>query len=458
MNHPQRLPVLDRRRSAVLLHPSSLLDPLGAGAFGSAAFAFIDWLADAGFTVWQVLPLGPTGTDGSPYWTRSDQAGNPQFIDACIEPPGGQDAFLHWCHSQRHWLDDYVLFEALAATQHGAPWWQWPEPLRTRQPDALAEAARQLHEPIARLQRQQWQFAHQWAALRAHAHARGVRLFGDLPIYVAPDSVATWAQPQQFQLDEQGRGTEVAGVPPDYFSEDGQLWGNPLYDWQQMQADGFAFWRQRLAGQLARYDLLRIDHFRGLAAYWAVPAGARTARDGRWREAAGAAMLQAVRNELADLPLVAEDLGVITPDVDALRRQFALPGMRVLQFAFGGDAGNPHLPHHHTPDLLVYSGTHDNDTTVGWESGLDAGTRLHAQRYLCSSDDTLAQALQRAALASVAGLAVLPMQDVLGLGTEARLNTPGTVQGNWSWRLPMETLTPERAARYRELNLLYGRT
>lgn len=457
MSHPQRLPVLDRRRSGVLLHPSSLLQEHGAGAFGSDAYRFIDWLAEAGFTVWQVLPLGPTGSDGSPYWTRSDQAGNPQFINPQLEPPGGHDAFEHWRHTQRHWLDDYALFEALAASMQGAPWWHWPEPLRTRQPDALAQAARHLHEPIAQLQHQQWQFAHQWAALRAHAHARGVRLFGDLPIYVAPDSVATWAQPQQFQLDAHGRGTEVAGVPPDYFSEDGQLWGNPLYDWQQMQSDGFAFWRQRLAGQLARYDLLRIDHFRALAAYWAVPADATTAREGRWRDAPGAAMLQAVRDELPDLPLVAEDLGVITPDVDALRRQFALPGMRVLQFAFGGDAGNPHLPHNHTPDLLVYSGTHDNDTTAGWALNLDPGTRQHARHYLHCDDNSLAQAVQRATLASVAGLAILPLQDVLGLDSAARLNTPGTVKGNWRWRAPLSTLTASLAAQCRELNALYGR-
>lgn len=452
-----RLPVLDRRRSGVLLHPTALLQPGHPGALGSAALRFIDWLAEAGFGVWQVLPLGPTGRDGSPYWTRSDQAGNALLVDPKVEPPGGADAFEQWCADQRQWLDDYVLFEALAQAQGGAPWWQWPAALRDRDPTALAQARHALSEPLRQLCRVQWQFDHQWSLLRAHAHARGVRVLGDLPIYVAPDSVSTWAQREQFQLDAAGQPTEVAGVPPDYFSEDGQLWGNPLYDWPRMQADGFAFWRRRLAGLLSRYDLLRIDHFRGLAAYWAVPWGAQTARQGRWCEAPGAALLQAVRDELGDLPLVAEDLGVITPDVDALRQSFGLPGMRVLQFAFGGGADNPHLPHNHSPDLLAYSGTHDNDTTAGWAATLPHAPRAQACAYLGCGADELAASVQRATLASVAKLAVLPLQDVLGLGSEARFNTPGTVDGNWQWRLEPPALTPGLAARYRVLNQLYGR-
>ena len=452
-----RLPLLDRRRSGVLLHPTALLQQDGAGALGGAALRFVDWLAEAGFGVWQVLPLGPTGRDGSPYWTRSDQAGNAVLVDPQREPPGGPDAFEQWCATQQHWLDDHVLFEALAQAHEGAPWWQWPAALRDREPAALAQARQALSERLRQLRRVQWQFDHQWSLLRAHAHERGVRLLGDLPIYVAPDSVSTWAQRDQFQLDALGQPTEVAGVPPDYFSEDGQLWGNPLYDWSRMQADGFVFWRRRLAGLLSRYDLLRIDHFRGLAAYWAVPWGALTARDGRWRDAPGEALLQAVRDELGDLPLVAEDLGVITPDVDALRRAFGLPGMRVLQFAFGGGADNPHLPHNHSVDLLAYSGTHDNDTTVGWAATLPAAARDHACRYLGCGEGDLASAVQRAALASVATLAVLPLQDVLGLGSAARFNTPGTVAGNWQWRLDLALLTPELAARYRVLNQLYGR-
>ena len=449
--------VFDRRRSGVLLHPSSLLSDSRPGALGDAARQFIDWLADAGFSVWQVLPLGPTGADGSPYWARSDFAGNPLFIDPALTPAGGETAFADFCLTHEVWLDDYALFEALAAQYAGLPWWQWPVPLRDRHADALLAATKTLQADIARIKRQQWQFADQWLQLRSYAQARGIRLFGDLPIYVAPDSVSTWTQREQFQLDSAGRPIEVAGVPPDYFSEDGQLWGNPLYDWSRMASENFLFWRERLAAQMHRFDLLRIDHFRGLAAYWAVQAGAETAREGQWREAPGRQMLAAVRREMPDLPLVAEDLGVITPDVDALRRDFALPGMRVLQFAFGGDAGNPHLPHNHAVDTVVYTGTHDNDTTAGWAAQLTEPVRSHVQDYLSIWDQDLPDAMLRTALASVAGLAILPLQDVLRLGSEARLNTPGTVQGNWLWRASLASLTPRLAQQFRELNKLFGR-
>ena len=454
----QRLPVLDRRRSGVLLHPSSLLCEGERGALGARARQFIDWLAEAGFTVWQVLPLGPTGADGSPYWTRSDYAGNPLFIDPTIEPPGGQLAFAAFCRANEAWLDDYALYEAISQLQAGAAWWEWPVPLRDRDALAMVAATLRCADAITATQREQWQFAHQWDALRHYAQSRGVRLFGDLPIYVAPDSATTWTQREQFQLDAQGLPREVAGVPPDYFSEDGQLWGNPLYDWERMRNEDFRFWRERLSAQLSRFDLLRIDHFRGLAAYWAVPAGAPNARGGQWREAPGRDMLAAVAAVIPDLPVVAEDLGVITPDVDALRRDFGLPGMRVLQFAFGGDAANPHLPHNHGHDCVVYTGTHDNDTTAGWYAGLDNTVRSHLHDYLQFHHDDGAGALLRAALASVAGLAVLPLQDILRLGTDARLNLPGTVTGNWQWRASLEGLTPLLARQHRELNALYGRS
>ncbi|HEV7631441.1 MAG TPA: 4-alpha-glucanotransferase [Steroidobacteraceae bacterium] len=463
MSQSSRLAVFDRRRAGVLLHPSSLLVP-GAppdrqpAALTWRARRFIDWLVDAGFTVWQVLPLGPTGADGSPYWARSDQAGNPLLVDRQQQPPGGASALDEFRRSNGWWLDDYALYEASSRSQQGAPWWDWPQPLRDREQSALQDA-RSRHAPlIAAIELEQWQFTHQWQELRAYALSRGLRVYGDLPIYVAPDSVTTWTQRSQFQLDASGRPTAVAGVPPDYFAADGQLWGNPLYDWDRMRGDDFLFWRQRLAAQASRYDVLRIDHFRGLAAYWAVPAGAPTARSGQWRDAPGRAMLEAVARELPDMPFIAEDLGVITPDVEALRRDFHLPGMRVLQFAFDGGSDNPHLPHNHETDCVIYTGTHDNDTTAGWYANIGERTRQRMQDYLGIWDGDAMDAMIRTTLASVAKLAVLPLQDVLRLGSEARFNLPGTVSGNWLWRVDLDLLSPELARHHRELNELYGRS
>lgn len=424
---------------------------------GDGALRFIDWLADAGFTVWQVLPLVPTGGSGSPYWSRSDRAGEPGLVDPRLPDPGGEADLAAFRAAAGGWLEDYALFEVLGREQGGRPWWQWPQALRLREPVALAAAAGRHAADIDAIVRIQWRFDAQWQRVRAHARSRGIALFGDLPIYVAPDSVATWTQPWQFRLDAHGRPDPVAGVPPDYFARDGQLWGNPVYDWPRHQQDGFAFWLQRLAGQADRFDLLRIDHFRGLEAYWAVPAGAASAREGQWVKAPGQALLSRVAARLPGLELVAEDLGVITPEVESLRCSFALPGMCVLQFAFGGDATNPYLPHNHEPDSVVYTGTHDNDTTRGWYAGVDQAVRDHVRRYLGRPDDEVADALCRAALSSVARLAVLPMQDILQLGSEARLNTPGTVAGNWGWRLPEGALRADTAQRYRGLNGLYDR-
>lgn len=449
--------VLARRRSGVLL-PASALRHDHHGAFGDRAHRFIDWLADAGFTVWQLLPLVPTDASGSPYWARADRAGSSDLADATADDPGSEADFEQFRADSSAWLDDFTLFEALSVEQDGAPWWEWPEPLRRRDPAALRAARARLSGHISRLAHAQWRFDDQWRALRRHAAARGVKIFGDLPIYVAPDSVATWSSPGMFQLDASGRAIAVAGVPPDYFSEDGQLWGNPLYDWDAQRRDGFAFWMQRLAQQADRFDLLRIDHFRALEAYWSVPAAATSARSGTWRPAAGADMLERARQVLPRLELVAEDLGVITPAVDALRRRFSMPGMRVLQFGFDGDPANLHLPHAHSADSVVYTGTHDNDTTVGWYASLDARARDHVRRYLGRADHEVHDAMQRAALASVGVLAVLPMQDILQLGSEARLNRPGTTTGNWGWRLPLQTLTPELAGRYRDFNQLYDRS
>ncbi|MFM2289790.1 MAG: hypothetical protein RL684_2933 [Pseudomonadota bacterium] len=464
-----RLPVLDRRRAGVLLHPSALIGTLPAGAashgaargaLGAASRAFIDWLAAAGCSVWQVLPLGPVGADGSPYWVRSDQAGYTALIDLeeAPDPVGERAGFEAWCAREAHWLDDYVLFAALSQAHARRPWWTWEPPLAQRQPQALAAARARLAGELDALRVGQWRFARQWSALREYAHARGVRLFGDLPIYIAPDSVATWSQRGQFQLAADGQPAALAGVPPDYFSADGQLWGNPLYDWEQAQRDGFRFWRERFASQLERFDLVRIDHFRGLAGFWSVPAGAATAREGRWVPAPGAELLAALRADTGDLPVVAEDLGVITPDVDALRHDFALPGMRVLQFGFDGSPGNPHLPYNYARDTVAYTGTHDNDTTRGWYDALDAQTAQRVALHLgCEHHGSLPWAAIRAALASVAVLAIVPLQDVLGLGAEARFNVPGTVGGNWRWRAPAVAPGPQEAATLRALVASFGR-
>jgi 4-alpha-glucanotransferase len=451
--------VLARRRAGVLLAASSLRGhgDHGSGAFGGRARRFIDWLGAAGFTVWQLLPLVPVDRSGSPYWARADRAGNPDLADAHAPDPGSDDDFEDWRESQHEWLEDYLLFEALAEEQGGTPWWQWPAPLRDRSTAALAAAALRLAAPMRARARQQWRFDMQWRALREYAADRGVRIFGDLPIYVAPDSVATWAHRGQFQLDADGLARAVAGVPPDYFAEDGQLWGNPLYDWDAQRRDGFAFWLQRLQLQAARFDLLRIDHFRALQAYWSVPATATTARDGSWRLAPGHELLEAVQRKLPQLELVAEDLGDITPEVVALRRAFHLPGMRVLQFGFDGNPANIHLPHQHEGDAVVYTGTHDNDTTVGWYAALPPATRDLVRRYLGRADHEVPDAMLRAALASVGQLTIIPAQDLLHLGSEARLNRPGTVTGNWGWRLPLESLTDGLAARYRELIQLHNR-
>jgi 4-alpha-glucanotransferase len=449
--------VLERRRSGVLLHPTSLITA-EHGALGAAARALVDWLAQAGFAIWQLLPLGPPGGGGSPYWARSDFAGDLALLDRAELPDratqrADYDAFRE---DSRGWLDDYVLFEELAQ-QFQRPWWEWPPQLRSREAAALARVSRECGRQLEQRRIEQWYFDWQWRALRGYAAERGVRLFGDLPIYVAPDSVSTWAQPHQFRLQPDGRPALLAGVPPDYFSADGQLWGNPLYDWQQAQQDGFAFWRARLARQLRRFDLVRIDHFRGLAAYWAVPAGASTAREGHWEPAPGEALFRALLPHHSHLPLVAEDLGVITPDVDALRREFGLPGMRVLQFGFDGSGTNPHLPHNYPSDVVAYAGTHDNDTTLGWYGSLHSEERARVDFYLRCDAEQMLDSMLRATLGSVAQLAVLSAQDLLRLGSGARFNTPGTTAGNWSWRLPDGALTAPLAVQFAALNRVFGR-
>jgi 4-alpha-glucanotransferase len=453
---------LDRRRSGVLLHLSALDRNDGRGALGQRARDFIDWLAAAGFSVWQILPVGPTGADGSPYWVRSDHAGNEALLDLAEMPEPQGAEFEAFCDRAAVWLEDWALHEALSAAHGGLPWQRWPVALRDREPAALAMARRQHARSIAQCIARQFAFDRQWSRLREYAGARGVRLFGDLPMYVAPDSVETWVHRAQFQLGPEGAPRAVAGVPPDYFAADGQLWGNPLYDWDGMRRDGFAFWRRRVASALARFDLLRLDHFRGLESHWAVPAGAATAREGCWRPTPGAALLDALARDLdavgAQLPLVAEDLGAITPEVDALRRRFALPGMHVIQFGFDGNARNPHLPHMHARLSVCYTGTHDNDTCAGWLQSLDQETLHRVESYFGARGAELGAALLRAALVSVSELAVLPAQDLLGLGSWARFNTPGTTNGNWSWRLPADALGDAIARQFARQNRDCGRS
>lgn len=447
-----RLPVFDRRRAGVLLHLGCLDAALGRGGR-----AVVDWMADAGFSVWQILPLGPTGADGSPYWVRSDFAGNPVFVDPQEVPDTDSPGYESFLAASGQWLTDYALFETLSAVHHGQPWWLWPEQLRDRDSGAMARAGRELASEIERIRTEQYAFATQWGRLREHAHSRGVRLFGDLPFYVAPDSAETWVHRDKFQLDAHGRPTAVAGVPPDYFCETGQLWGNPLYDWQAVRNAGFGLWRNRVVQQLERLDVLRIDHFRALAAHWAITAESPDARGGAWCWTPGEELMRLLQSELGELPIVAEDLGLITEDVEALRRQFKLPGMRVMQFAFGGTGDNPHLPHMHERDSVVYTGTHDNDTTLGWFASLDEETRRRVEFFLRLTPGAMPDALIRAALGSVGRLAVIPVQDILQLGSQARLNTPGTAQGNWCWRLPAGALTQELASGCLLLNQIYGR-
>ncbi len=450
--NPTRQPVFDRRRAGVLLALSALDAPLGSGGR-----AFIDWLSAGGYTVWQLLPVGPTGADGSPYWVRSDHAGDPALLDRAELPQGDDPRAARFLAESARWLPDYALFEALDRAHGGAPFWLWPAPLREREPGALRRARGELAADIERIKREQFAFHLQWLDLREYAQARGVRLFGDLPFYVAPSCAETWSHRELFQLTPAGAPAAVGGVPPDYFSPAGQLWGNPLYDWAALGAQDFAWWTARVGAQLARLDLLRLDHFRGLAGHWAVPAGAADASGGAWRPSPGGALLGRLRREFTDMPLVAEDLGVITDDVVALMRHFKLPGMRVLQFGFDGNPANPHLPYEYTRGCVAYTGTHDNDTAMGWYAGLDPGTRQRVDFFLGAAP-TMPEALVRAALGSVARLAVIPAQDVLGLGSEARFNTPGTTVGNWRWKVPRGALTTELAQRCARLNASLGRS
>jgi 4-alpha-glucanotransferase len=490
-----------RRAAGILLHPTSLAGRHGIGDLGAPARHFVDWLATAGLSIWQILPLCPPSKESCPYVSWAARAGNALLVSlddlharglldaAEVEPslesgssfdaeavlarkgPRLRSAARRLLDHPEHplherfvsfrqrasWADEAAFFEALRFEHGGAPWWTWGEALRQREPSALNEARRALKPQIDECVAIQFFFELQWQALREYGHERGVKLFGDVPIYVDKDSVDVWSNQSLFFLDESGQPSVVSGVPPDYFSETGQLWGNPIYRWDRMAEDDFAWWRARLSRALEQTDVVRIDHFRALSAYWEVPAGAPDARGGRWVRGPGRAFFEAMERHLGRVPLVAEDLGTIDDDVHRLRHEAGLPGMRVLQFAFGGPPDNVHLPHHHTPDNVVYTGTHDNDTTLGfWASARD-GERHHARRYLRLTDAAVEWEFIRAAFGSVATWAIIPMQDVLSLGGEARMNDPAKAFGNWTWKMDRDRIEPSLAYRLRDLAELFDR-
>lgn len=429
----------DTHRAGLLLHPTSL--PSGTLA---DAERWLDFLQAAGFGVWQMLPLGIPLTGLSPYQCASAFAVNPGLFPAA---PVDMQGFADWRRRQAHWLEDFARFMVIKAEQGGASWTDWPAALRDRDAQTLAGFDAAHADKLEAVMVEQYGAAMQWRRIHAHAAAHGIQLFGDMPIFVAHDSADVWAQRGLFLLDDAGHPTVVTGVPPDYFSETGQRWGNPHYNWAAMQADGFAWWRARLATHFEWFDLVRIDHFRGLAAAWVIPAHETTAIHGEWVEAPGAALLQAIAEEMGELPLVAEDLGIITPEVTALRHQFGLPGMAVLQFAFDHHADNPHKPENVHPDTVYYTGTHDNDTTLGWWRALPGEARQEVMRQLNVDDpDTVPDVMIDTVLESRAALAILPLQDVLRLGSEARMNTPGTDNGNWTWRFAWDALPPNLAS------------
>jgi 4-alpha-glucanotransferase len=493
----------DRRASGILLHPTSLPSPGGIGDLGDAAYRFIDWLAAAKQRCWQIMPLGPTGYGDSPYASFSAFAGNPLLIsldrlvqEGLLDQPARDDAttfpgervdfgavipwklhmlqrafaefsahphaelhtaFEAFCEEHASWLDTYALFAAVKEAHGGVAWNQWDSQIARRQSAALLEWREKLLDRIRFQQFLQWQFFRQWADVKRYAREHDIQIIGDIPIFVAYDSADVWANPGLFYLDADGNPTVIAGVPPDYFSQTGQRWGNPLYRWDVLAERGYDWWIERFRMMLTMVDIVRIDHFRGFAAYWEVPSAETTAINGRWAPGPGAALFEAVRAKLGHIPIIAEDLGLITPDVEALRVSQGFPGMAVLQFAWGGDAANIYLPHNHTRNLILYTGTHDNDTTVGWWRSQDDHIRRHVQHYLGVHGDEIAWDCIRAALMSVADTAIIPMQDVLSLGTEARMNLPGQPMGNWAWRVLASQLTGELAQRLGHLTSLYGR-
>ena len=499
---------LNYRTAGILLHLSALPSNTGIGNFGSSAYRFIDFMNASGLGVWQMCPLGPTGYGDSPYQSFSAFAGNPYFIDleplvsagftnsdelvALRELPNekvdygalysafwpileraydrfkssGADKFNGYGSlkafrdTNANWIEDYALFMALKAKFEGRPWLEWPDKYRDCKKARKLEHSDELSKLIESHIFYQYLFFGQLEQLRAYADKKNVQIFGDAPIFVALDSADVWANPSLFQLDKTKKPIEVAGVPPDYFSDDGQLWGNPLYDWKVHQKTKFSWWIDRIKANLKFYDIVRLDHFRGFESYWSVPADETTARNGKWIKSPGLELFQAIQKACPDAKLVAEDLGVITDTVNQLRKAVGLPKMAVLQFAFGSGADNSYLPHKHDPNTVVYCGTHDNDTTLGWYGQLDEKTQDHVRRYLSISGNYIGWDLARTAIQSTANMAVITLQDLMNLGSEARFNQPGTSMGNWQWRyLPeqLDTLENESSVYLKELMKMYGR-
>jgi 4-alpha-glucanotransferase len=491
------------RCSGVLLHPTSLPGRFGIGDLGPEAVAFVDFLAAARQSLWQVLPLGPTGFGDSPYQCLSSCAGNPMLVspeklvsdgllpaealDKAPAFPGGPvdyGAVIDWkgrllerslehfqktaspawrhrfevfCDDCAPWLDDYSLFKALKDSHGGRVWTSWEPELAGRKKEALAAWGKKLEKQVLAQKYYQFLFWTQWRELKAYANGRGLKVIGDVPIFVAHDSADVWANPGLFLLDSKGEPTVVAGVPPDYFSATGQRWGNPLYRWDEMAKQKYRWWVQRFAAALGMYDLLRIDHFRGFEACWEVPASEKTAANGRWAKVPGAELFEALRSRLGELPVIAEDLGVITPEVTALRERFGFPGMKILQYAFGWDPNSDFLPQNFTRNCVVYTGTHDNDTTRGWYAAAKDYEQDYARKMLDRDGKNITWNLIHAAMTSVASMAIFPMQDLLDLGSEARMNTPGVASGNWRWRMREGTLAPALARKLGELTFITGR-
>jgi 4-alpha-glucanotransferase len=490
------------RSSGVLLHPTSLPGPHGIGDLGDGAYHFLDWMHAAGQQLWQIMPLGVTGAGNSPYASPSAFAGNPLLVSlevlareglligedfhdyphlsehhvdfGAVIPAkermlrrafarwvaaGGADspAFAAFRAAVAGWLDDFALFMAIKDASGGGSWQSWDDATRLRDTATLARWRAQLADDVLFHAFVQFQFRTQWQRVRDYANERGIRVVGDVPIFVALDSADVWAHRELFRLDAAGNPTVVAGVPPDYFSTTGQLWGNPVFDWAANRAEGYRWWTARMQGLLDVVDIVRIDHFRGFAANWSVPAGDATAAGGAWTQGPGAEIFAAFRATLGTVPVIVEDLGLITPDVHALRRELGYPGMAVLQFAFSDDPDNAYLPHNHAENLVVYTGTHDNDTTIGWFTSLPYAQMIEVQTYLGRDGSDIAWDLLRLAWSSVATVAIAPLQDVLRRGGEARMNVPGKADGNWAWRYRAGDLHEGLAAGLAEFTHTYGR-